>query len=140
MKNNDAELEQYHQLYAYSLTRGDAAFLHQYVVDAFAAQRATADTKPITLTFALVGLYLHLDKGETGKQVQHVHMLLARRRKNWPRFDLPSARGDITVSDVIRAPAGPARDAIIDRWCASVWRAYGACHDQVAELIQTELA
>jgi len=140
MNDNDAERQQYHELCAYSLTHRDPAFLHQHVVDAFAAQRADERTKPITLTFALVGLYLHVEKNQTGKQVQRVHMLLAAHRKNWPRFDLPVARGDVTVSDVMRAPAGPDRDALIDKWCASVWAAYRASHDQVAELIQTELA
>lgn len=133
------ELQQYHELCAYSLTHSDPAFLHQHVVDAFAAQRASERTKTITVRFALVGLYLHVEKGQTGKQVQRVHMLLAHRRKNWPRFDLPSDRGDVTVPDVMRVRAGPARDAMIDSWCASVWAAYRACHDQVAELIQSEL-
>jgi Family of unknown function (DUF5946) len=140
MNDNDAELQQYHELCGYSLTRRDPAFLHQHVVDAFAAQCANERTKPITLTFALVGLYLHVEKNQTGKQVQRVHMLLAQHRKNWPHFDLPVARGDVTVSDVMSVPAGLARDAMIDTWCASVWAAYRACRDQVAELIQTELA
>jgi hypothetical protein len=91
------------------------------------------------LTFALVGLYLHVERHQTGKHVQRVHMLLARRRKNWPRFDLPAARGGVRVSDVLSAPPGPARDAMIERWCASVWAAYIPSRDQVAELIQTEL-
>jgi hypothetical protein len=140
MSDIDAELQQHHELCAYSLTHRDPAFLHQHVVDAFAAQRATASTKPITLTFALVGLYLHVEKNQTGKQVQRVHVLLARRRKNWPRFDLPVVRGAVTVSDVMGAPAGRARDAMIDMWCASVWAAYHASREQVAELIRTELA
>src|SRR5438067_3221775 len=54
-----------------------ATQLLQHVVDAYAAQTARASTKPITLAFALVGLYLHLEKNQTGKQVQRVHMLLA---------------------------------------------------------------
>jgi Family of unknown function (DUF5946) len=140
MDDKQAELQQYHELCAYSLTHRNPSFIHQHVVDAFAAQGANGSTKPITLTFALLGLYLHVEKNQTGKQVQRVHMLFARRRKNWPRFDLPSARGDVTVSDVMRAPGGPARDAMIDKWCLSVWTAYSACHEQVAELLQTELA
>jgi hypothetical protein len=139
MNDSDAELQRYHELCGYSLTHKDPSFLHQHVVDAFAAQRATGDTKPITLTFALIGLYLHVERNQTGKQVQRVHMLLARRRKNWPRFDLPASRGDVTASDVMSAPAGPTRDAMIDAWCASVWAAYRECHDQVAELIRSEL-
>jgi hypothetical protein len=34
------EEDAYHELCAYTLQRGDAAFIHQHVVDAFAAQRA----------------------------------------------------------------------------------------------------
>jgi uncharacterized protein DUF5946 len=140
INDDDAELQQYHELCAYTLTHPDPAFLHQHVVDAFAAQHANERTKPITLVFALVGLYLHVEKGQSGKQVQHVHTLLARSRKNWPRIDAPLDRGDVTVSDIVRVPAGPARDAMIHTWCASVWAAYRTCRDQVAALIQAELA
>lgn len=139
MNASDLELEQYQELCAYTLTHPDPAFPHQYVVDSFAAQRADSGTKPITLTFALVGLYLHVERKHTGRQVQRVHTLLARRRKDWPRFDLPVARGDVTVSDVVDAPAGPARDEMIDKWCASVWHAYAGTRAKIVELIQTEL-
>jgi len=65
--------EAYDALCAYTLTRGDAAFIHQHVVDAFAAQSADEATKPITLTFALVGLYLHVERQFTGREVQRAH-------------------------------------------------------------------
>ena len=109
-------------------------------MDAFAAQRADNHTKPITLAFALVGLYLHVDRKETGKQVQHVHMLLARRRKTWPRFDLPSDRGDVTVSDVVAAAPGSLRDEMIDKWCISVWSAYHGLRDRIVQLLESELS
>ena len=38
------------ELCAYTLQRGDAAFIHQHVVDAFAAQQADENTKPIKIT------------------------------------------------------------------------------------------
>jgi hypothetical protein len=56
-----ADLDAYHELCGYTLTHGDAAFIHQHVVDAFAAQHADAHSKPIGITFALAGLYLHLE-------------------------------------------------------------------------------
>jgi hypothetical protein len=34
-------------------------WFHRHVVDAFTAQHADEQTKPIAVTFALVGLYLH---------------------------------------------------------------------------------
>lgn len=134
-----AEVASYHALCAYTLTHGDPGFVHQHVVDAFAAQLADASTKPITLAFALIGLHLLLERSYTGRQVQRVHRLLANRRKEWPRFDLPADRGSIWPSDVLAAPPGRARDEMIVMWCASVWQAYSASRAAVLELIRTEL-
>ena len=66
----DTEEAAYHEVCAYTLSLGDAAFVHQHVVDAWAARRATPVTKPIAFFFALVGLYLHLEHGWTGRAVQ----------------------------------------------------------------------
>lgn len=129
--------EAYQELQAYTLTRGDAEFLHQYVVDAGAAQRATVETKPIALTFALMGLYLHVDHGWSGRQVQRGHMMLARRTQKWPSLHLPHARGTIGPREVMASPPGPERDAAIRAWCADVWAAYddnrNALHAWLAE-------
>jgi hypothetical protein len=118
-------------LYAYTLARGDAAFVHQHVVDALCAQEADAATPPMRLVFALVGLYLHVELGNTGRQVQRVHAALARRQPVWPTLPLPAARGAITAQAVLAAPEGPPRDAAIDAWCAAVWAAYSPCRDAV---------
>jgi hypothetical protein len=131
--------DQYTELSYYTLSHPDPSFVHQYAVDAFTAQQADSHTKPIAVAFALIGLYLHVERNQTGKQVQRVHTLLARRRRVWPRITLPAQRGEITVNDVLNAPAGPERDALIERWCASVWEAYSASRDQVLDLLRTEL-
>ena len=47
----------------------DPAFIHQHVMDAWAVQTADELTKPIQLTFALVGLYLHVEMAFSGRQV-----------------------------------------------------------------------
>jgi len=131
---DDAQAE----LWAYTLGRGDAAFMHQHAVDSLGAQRADARTTPMQLTFALVGLYLYVERRYTGRQVQQVHAMLARRRPpRWPTIVPPVSRGTITAADVVAAPAGPARDAAIGRWCADVWAAYGACRDVVVEFLHT---
>ena len=114
----------YEELASYTLTHDGAEFIHQHVVDAFTAQSATPATKPIALTFALIGLYLHVERGLTGRQVQCAHMMLARRRRDWPALALPEFRGSMTALDVIGAPAGAERDRVIDAWCAAVWEAY----------------
>jgi ribosomal protein L4 len=121
-------------LAAYTLAHGDLAFIHQHVVDAFAAQHATTDTKPIAITFALIGLYLHVERGFSGRQVQRAHIMLAKRSRQWPTFPLPGHRGAMTVIDVMAVPAGPERDRAIDAWCVSVWEAYRDVAPAVAVL------
>ncbi len=101
-----SEEDAFYELSCYTTARADPQFIHQYVVDAFAAQYASETTKPITLTFALVGLYLHIEKNFTGKEVQKAHMQLAKHKKLWPKFKLPQYRGNISVYDVIAAPEG----------------------------------
>ncbi len=128
-----------HELMLYTLAHKNPTFIHQYVVDAYAAQTATEKTKPITITFALIGLYLYIEKGNTGKAVQRAHIQLAKNRKDWPLFPLPKSRGKVTVSDVIKVTPGPEREAMIKIWCASAWEAYREVHAQVADLVYTEL-
>ena len=107
-------------------------------MDAFAAQNADEHTKPITLTFALVGLYLHVERQFSGKQVQRAHMQLARHKRTWPAFVLPLERGSITVRDVIAASAGPDRNRLIHEWSVSVWSAFAGNREVVATLLQEE--
>jgi hypothetical protein len=126
----------YDELSAYTLTHGDPAFIHQHVVDAFAAQQADESTKPITVTFALVGLYLRVEKRRTGRQVQLVHMKLAQRKRKWPTWPLPRERGTMTAADVILAAPGPTRDEAIDAWCASAWQAFRSHRDAVVKLLE----
>jgi hypothetical protein len=126
----------YHELCAYTLQRGDATFIHQHVVDAYGAQRATERSKPIGVAFALAGLYLHVERGCTGREVQQAHMRLAREKRSWPTFALPGQRGTVTVSDVMAAPPGPVRDAAIDTWCASVWTAFADHRDAVLAMLR----
>lgn len=132
--------DQYNELAFYTLEHPDKAyFIHQLVVDAFMAQTADESTKPIGITFALVGLYLCLEKNYTGRQVQLAHMQLAKSKKIWPSINLPAERGKITVSDVLFAKSGEARDSMIKKWCASVWEAYKENHVTVKMLVKNEL-
>ena len=130
------EEEPIHQLSAYTLNHGDPAFIHQHVVDAYAAQTANERTKPIAITFALAGLYLHIEKKFTGRAVQLAHMKMAKNRRQWPSFPLPADRGTITVQEVLAAPEGAKRDAMIEAWAASVWTAFRDSRDTVAEVLR----
>jgi hypothetical protein len=89
------EQQAYEALQYYTLSLADARFLHQHVVDAWSAQNATIDGKSIALTFALIGLYLHVERG--------------KRKHQWPRFSLPGVRGGFTAADVMAQPPTGAR-------------------------------
>jgi hypothetical protein len=132
----DAEHAAYDELCLYTLAHGDATFIHQHVVDAFMVQHADESTKPIGLIFGLLGLYLKVERGCTGRQVQQMHMLLARRKREWPRVTLPQERGALTVLDVMQAPPGPERDRAIDAWCAAVWAPWQGSRDVLAGLLE----
>jgi hypothetical protein len=138
--DQDLSNDLFNELTFYTLSLRDPGFIHQHVVDAYAAQHADEQTKPIKVVFALVGLYLFLEKHFTGRQVQQMHMRLAKRRKQWPRLPLPSGpRGDITVSAVMAAPPGEARDEMVCTWCASVWQTWQASRSQIVNLLKQEL-
>lgn len=135
--NQDPNKLAYDSLCCYTLPLRDPSFIHQHVVDAFAAQNAKPGDKPIGLTFALIGLYLHVEKGFNGRQVQLAHMKLAKkRRSNWPALQLPDDRGDVDASAVLKAASGPERDAMIHRWCESVWAAFSENREEVDGLLR----
>jgi hypothetical protein len=135
----DESLEPFDELSFYTLAHPDPAFIHQHIVDASIAQTANEDTKPIAVAFSLIGLCLYLEKNYTGKRVQLAHMALARRKREWPKFDLPESRGEITIADVLSELPGERRDAKIREWCASVWAAYADSHQQVRDLVSSYL-
>lgn len=127
------------ELSYYTLVQPRSTFIHQVAIDTYTAQEADERTKPIAIVFALVGLYLHVERNFTGLQVQKVHMQLAGGRKQWPVFALPADRGALEVSDVLSAAPGPARDTLIEQWCASVWKAYEEHRTAIADLLRREL-
>ena len=135
-RDGASEQQAYDELQCYTLGHGGPGFIHQHVVDAWAAQHADEQTKPIGLAFALIGLYLHIERGFSGRQVQQVHMKLGQRKQAWPSFPLPRERGSVTAVQVMAAQAGPERDKAIGVWCASVWEAFSDSRRAVAELLK----
>jgi hypothetical protein len=134
-----SEQQAYYELCSYTIehARQHGTFIHQHVVDAYAAQHADDTTKPITLAFALIGLYLHVEQGYSGKEVQRLHMAMGRERRTWPPFTVPAERGAMTAADVMAAAPGPARDHAIAAWCRSVWEAFAVNRLAVADLLLT---
>ena len=112
------DLEKAHDdilLYTLEHAKNDPFFIHQLAVDAYTIQHSSGDTKRIVVAFALIGLYLFLEKGYTGKQVQDAHVKLTSLRNNWPEFSLVENRGDITVFDVLVKTPGIERDEEIKK-------------------------
>lgn len=127
------------ELSYYTLAHGAPRFIHQHLVDAYGAQHVRQSTSTIGAAFALAGLYLGVERGFTGRRVQKVHMLMAARSKEWPRFAPPRAVGPLTVADVLAAEAGPRRDQALMDWCKSVWAAWAADHDRVRAMVEASL-
>ncbi|HSD98157.1 MAG TPA: DUF5946 family protein [Patescibacteria group bacterium] len=129
----------FHELSYYTLSHKKEEFIHQYIVDAFAAQTADKNTKSIKINFGLIGLYLHIEKGCTGKEVQQAHMQLAKYKDKLPVIVLPKERGEITVFDVLDSPEGNVRDTKIEEWMQSVWEAYKDEQGKVKEFLKEYL-
>jgi uncharacterized protein DUF5946 len=123
------------ELAYYTLAHGDPRFIHQHLVDAYAAQHVRRSKSTIGPAFALAGLYLAVERNFTGRQVQKMHMLMARRSKQWPRFEPPQDVGPLTVADVLAVEPGPSRDQELMRWCASVWAAWSLEHARVRDMV-----
>jgi len=80
------------------------------MIDADCAQHVTAETKPIAVAFAVMDLYLWLEEGFSGCQVQRVHVLFGKRKREWPKIEIPKKRGSVTVADVLKEDPGKARN------------------------------
>lgn len=123
------------ELSYYTLAHGDPKFIHQHLVDAYGAQHVRQDKSTIGAAFTLAGLYLAVERGFTGRQVQKMHMLMASRSKQWPRFVPPPDPGEMTVADVLAVAPGPERDEALLAWCKSVWNAWSEQQGRVREMV-----
>ena len=130
----------FHELSFYTLAHDNQKyFIHQHVVDAFAAQEANDNTKPIKVIFALVGLYLFIEKGYSGREVQKAHMRLAEHKGNWPSIELPLNKGNIQIEEVLKENPGESRDKKIKEWCESIWKSYYGSREIIASLLNNRL-
>ena len=127
------------ELSAATMGAADTEFVHQHCVDAYGAQHAGEDTKPITTVFSLVGLYLSVQQNYTGRQIQQAHVTLGEQDRSWPALSPPADRGDVTVQTVLDATPGDERERAIERWTASVWRAWDQSHRRIRELCRESL-
>jgi hypothetical protein len=120
-------------LSAYTLTHGDPRFIHQHAVDAWQLQHAVVTKSNIGIAFSLIGLYLALEKGQTGRQAQLAHMKLGTPKRKWGSFEIPSTRATLTVVDVLAASPGAIRDARLMEWARAVWESWPHAHEWTRE-------
>jgi hypothetical protein len=120
-----ADEASYHDLLCYTLAHPDPVFIHQYAVDAYAAQHVMPGVRPISYSFPLLGLYLCVEKRATGRHIQRLHVHIgALRNVEWPTVIFPENRGTVTACDVLAAAPGAPRDEMVLTWCAAVWSAW----------------
>ncbi len=127
------------ELSFYTLAQPRSEFLHQLAIDTFTAQHATEASKPIAVIFAVLGLYLHAERGFSGLQIQQVHMRLAPLRLPWPALRLPARHAEVTVADVLAAAPGRERDGMIRRWCMVEWEVWQDSRAAIASLLKKHL-
>jgi hypothetical protein len=127
------------ELSAFTLSLRDKDFIHQLVVDAYAAQHSGPDMKPIATAFALIGLYLTFERGYTGREVQLAHMGLGKTRRERPRFNPPAAKGALTVLDVVRGISEENYKERLNAWGKSVWLLWLPQHESVSKLVEMYL-
>ena len=134
-KISPAEQAARDELSAYTLTHGDPDFMHQHVVDAFAAQHATQQSKPIGVAFALIGLYSWSAAIRSGAAGPGGAQASRATCDGSGPLDPPRDAGELTVIDVMRSPPGVERDRAIEDWCGSVWAAWHGSHARVVALL-----
>lgn len=125
--------EQYNELAYYTLSQDVKYFIHQHVVDAYTAQYATKSTKKIALFFALAGLYLTVEKGYSGKQVQLAHLKMANDKEMIPSLHPINIEQTNKIETILLFAPGAERDKKIIEWCHWVWDKYTVHHDQVRQ-------
>lgn len=131
--------ELYNQLAYYTLSHKGKDFIHQHLVDAYTIQTANENTKPIAIIYALAGIYLHVEKNYTGKEVQLAHMEMSKKSKQFPKITLPENRGTINISDIIKIDKPEEKDQAIHKWCASIWESISSQHKEIIELTESLL-
>jgi hypothetical protein len=105
------------------------------VVDSYAAQHSGPGVKTVTTVFALIGLYLVVERGYTGREVQQAHMVLARKRRQWPYFQPPDGKSAVTVSDVVKNLGADNYRELINGWAKSVWDLWSLEHEEIRFLL-----
>ena len=124
----------YDELSAFTFSLRDKEFIHQLGVDAYAAQHCGPKMKPITITFALIGLFLTFERGYTGREAQLAHIELGKKRRAWPWFAPPAEKGELTLLDVVPGLSDRNYKARLGAWGDAVWQSWSREHGAISAL------
>lgn len=127
--------EHYNTLCGLSFSYFDPSFTHQLAVDAYTAQHAFDESKPIGIVFALIGLCLVNKHDFTGRQVQRFHMNIQKQK--WPKLTPPSLKSDITIADISGISDENQRNTMIKKWALEVWETWEIHHDYIITLVDS---
>ena len=124
----------FYDLTSWTIVQQDNRFIHQHAVDAYEAQHAGGKTRPITVSFGLIGLYLALEKGFTGRQSpQLAHIKIGRTKWDWLLLEPPEHPAKLTVMDVLQV-ADREKEKMLMLWAGSVWQSWEPRHQWVREI------
>jgi hypothetical protein len=97
------------------------------VVDCYSLQHDKYILSGRSLAAHLTGVCIALEHGDDETLLRAMQRWLSRTRE-LPKPAVPALRGDVTIDDVIAA-APEVRRAVVRRWAASVWTAWGVHRD-----------
>ena len=112
--------------------------VHRLTVDAYAVQHP-GQPSPQTIQSVAVhlgSLYLVLEKELSSDYAARVMDRLTDIKASFHWLEPPAGLGALTVADVLPAKDGPGHVALVRRWAASAWAAWGAHHRQVKEWVE----
>lgn len=132
-------VQMYHELSAYLMMNPDVTFSTQHAVDAYGAQHSGDKVKNIRTAFSLIGLYLALEHGFSGRQVQQAHMELAKRNIEWSSFELPNKSYTLSVLDVLAIEESENRKEMLLKWARDVWNNWEHYHGWTKKICQNYL-
>lgn len=98
-------------------------------MDCYSLQHDTYNRSGRSLAAHLTGVCVALEHGGDESILRAVQQWLSRTRE-LAKPEVPAARGDVTVHDVIAA-VPEERHVVVGRWAVSVWAAW-AQHQQLA--------
>ena len=64
---------------------------------------------------------------------------MSKKSKVFPPITLPTNRGEISITDVIKITTPAERDIQIHRWCESIWNAFSSEQELIKAITESLL-